>query len=58
MTFKNALCMSSIPERDWAGLSVRHACCQRRWGHKGAHRSWSREWRDEDRKSKQREEIR
>lgn len=57
MTFKNALCLAGIPERRWGKvfLSVRHACCQRLGGHKGPHRSWSREWTDTDDESKLRE---
>jgi hypothetical protein len=56
--FKSALCIRSIPECIFglAGLllSVRHRHCQRRNNHKGPHRSWSREWDDGDKESKER----
>lgn len=54
MTFKNALCIASIPEAEWSGLSHRYRYCQRRANHDGPHMSWSREWQDGDRESKPR----
>lgn len=42
--FKNALCLEQIPEASYSGLSIRHRLCQRRDGHEGAHRSYSRTW--------------
>jgi hypothetical protein len=58
MTYKNALCLAPVIERDWAGLSNRHAYCQRRAGHKGPHSSRFREWLDGERESKRREKTR
>ena len=52
MAFKNALCLAMIPEASnpfndglhW--VPVRDKFCQRKRGHKGPHRSWSREWNE------------
>lgn len=51
MTFKNALCLTEIPEGRYSGLSARYRLCQRKSDHSGPHRSWSREWRDGDKES-------
>lgn len=54
MGFKNALCLASIPEGSYSGLSLRHKYCQRKADHKGEHRSWSRWWDEGDKESKSR----
>lgn len=49
--FKNALCLKQIPEADYGhrvGMGARHSRCQRKSGHDGPHRSWSREWENGD----------
>lgn len=56
--FRNALCLRPIPEglssSGWIGLSHRHRVCQRKAGHPGPHRSWSRQWNEGDEKSRAR----
>jgi len=55
--FRNALCLRTIPEDEptaWTGLAHRHRVCQRKSGHPGPHRSWSREWNEGDRESRAR----
>jgi len=59
MTFKNALCLASLPEMSnpfAAGLArcfrVRYKYCQRRADHGGPHRSWSREWTEGEKNSR------
>ncbi len=58
--FKNALCLAQIPEGKYGArvhLSPRNARCQRKRGHKGPHRSWSRTWETSDEESILRETV-
>jgi hypothetical protein len=61
MAFKNALCLAEVPEcREWGrlcGWSCRYRRCQRKRGHRGPHRSWSREWDDGEKESRKRSPL-
>jgi hypothetical protein len=53
----NSLCLAQIPEyrarkSGYTDLPIRYRCCQRKAEHKGPHRSWSRQWGDEDKESR------
>jgi len=58
VAFKNALCLAMIPEASnpfnyglrW--VPMRNRFCQRLRGHKGPHRSWSREWNEGEKESR------
>ena len=51
MAFKNALCLAGVPEGKYGaplGIGPRYSRCQRKSGHVGPHKSWSRTWKDGD----------